>query len=290
MSSFLQAVLLLISAALYISGHREYVGLLVLSLALAWINVLYYSRGSKQMGIYSVMMQRMIVGDLLTFLCVYFVLLVGFSAAMVALMYDDKPAQLQPRNESLPSERSLEVGAVPCNKPAYSDFRFTILELFKFTIGMGNLEFTDDVQYREVFYILLISYIVLTYILLLNMLIALMGNTVERISKENVDIWNLQKASTILDIERDLPQRLRRTLFSKESRMVYFKLHENDKSRRYLRVEEMNWRQWRSDLGVYPEDDPENQITDILGKQLKHHSPLEKIRLKHWKHHPKTLT
>lgn len=56
--SFLQATLLLICMVLYSCGRREYVGLLVLSLALAWINVLYYSRGSKQMGIYSVMMQR----------------------------------------------------------------------------------------------------------------------------------------------------------------------------------------------------------------------------------------
>ncbi len=60
---------------------------------------------------------------------------------------------------------------------------------------MGDLEFTDHVQYKEVFYILLILYIVLTYILLLNMLIALMGNTVERISKESENIWNLQVGS-----------------------------------------------------------------------------------------------
>lgn len=57
---------------------------------------------------------------------------------------------------------------------------------------MGDLEFTDHVQSKEVFYILLILYIVLTYILLLNMLIALMGNTVENISKDNENIWNLQ--------------------------------------------------------------------------------------------------
>lgn len=60
---------------------------------------------------------------------------------------------------------------------------------------MGDLQFTDHVQYKEVFYILLILYIVLTYILLLNMLIALMGNTVERISKQSENIWNLQVGS-----------------------------------------------------------------------------------------------
>ena len=57
---------------------------------------------------------------------------------------------------------------------------------------MGDLQFTDHVLFKEVFYILLVSYIVLTYILLLNMLIALMGNTVERISQESENIWKLQ--------------------------------------------------------------------------------------------------
>lgn len=51
-------MLLLLCTILYVCGCREYVGFLVVSLVLAWINILYYSRGSRQMGIYSVMMQR----------------------------------------------------------------------------------------------------------------------------------------------------------------------------------------------------------------------------------------
>ena len=77
-------------------------------------------------------------------------------------------------------------------KLTYKNFYFTTLELFKFTIGMGDLEFTEQYRYKEVFYVLLISYIVLTYILLLNMLIALMNKTVEKISEESTSIWRLQ--------------------------------------------------------------------------------------------------
>uniref|UniRef100_A0A668RG65 Transient receptor potential cation channel, subfamily V, member 1 n=1 Tax=Oreochromis aureus TaxID=47969 RepID=A0A668RG65_OREAU len=162
----------------------EYVGLLVLSLAFAWVNLLYYLRGSKQLGMYSVMMQRVRV----------FVLLFGFSAAF-----------FEPYK---------------CVKPSYNDIRFAALELFKFTIGMGDLQFTDQVQYKEVFYILLNCYIILTYILLLNMLIALMGNTVERISTQSENIWNLQRAFTILDMERTLPRWLRSKMQCRMSRMV----------------------------------------------------------------------
>ncbi|KAM6987528.1 transient receptor potential cation channel subfamily V member 1-like [Tautogolabrus adspersus] len=226
---FLQASLLLICTVLYFCGMREYVGILVLSLAFAWINILHYLRGSKQMGMYSVMMQRMIMVDLFHFLCVYSVLLFGFSAAIVAL-HEETPRRMK-------SNGTLALGKVKplrCKKPCYNNIRFTILEMFKFTIGMGDLGFTDRVQYKEVFYILLILYIVLTYILLLNMLIALMGSTVESIAKESENIWNLQRAITILDMERTLPSFLKSKVYSGVSNMVCLASQEG-KSQRFFR-------------------------------------------------------
>uniref|UniRef100_A0A3Q4IBK2 Ion transport domain-containing protein n=1 Tax=Neolamprologus brichardi TaxID=32507 RepID=A0A3Q4IBK2_NEOBR len=186
---------------MYGCGQEEYVALLVLSLALAWVNLLYYLRGSKQLGMYGVMMQRMILRDLLHFLSVYCVLLFGFSA--VKILIDSKSKNIRMCKIDL----------------SYRDVRFTILEMFKFTIGMGELQFTDDLQYKEVYHILLISYIVLTYILLLNMLIALMSNTVERLSNQSENIWNLQRAFTILDMERSLPKPQRHKLLSRSSKI-----------------------------------------------------------------------
>uniref|UniRef100_A0A3B3WV44 Ion transport domain-containing protein n=1 Tax=Poecilia mexicana TaxID=48701 RepID=A0A3B3WV44_9TELE len=222
--SFLQAALLLLCAVLYCCGRTEYVGLLVLSLALAWMNVLYYTRGSRQLGIYNVMMQRMILGDLLHFLCVYIVLLFGFSAAVCTLI-DDSPGG-SPTNDS---------------KPSYNDIGFTTLELFKFTIGMGDLEFTDHVQNQTVFYVLLICYIVLTYILMLNMLIALMGNTVERIKEQSQTIWNLQ-------VEDSPANSCYLTIVVILSYLASI-------------MTEINWKKWRSDVGVKLKEEPAGQLT-----------------------------
>uniref|UniRef100_A0A8C6KD35 Transient receptor potential cation channel subfamily V member 1-like n=1 Tax=Nothobranchius furzeri TaxID=105023 RepID=A0A8C6KD35_NOTFU len=227
---FLQAALLLLSAVLYFCGQKEYVGLLVLSLALAWMNVLYFTRGSRQLGMYNVMMQRMILSDLLHFLCVYSVLLFGFSAAVVTLLDDSSKV----KNVTLAGGGRAEAESSKCDKPSYHDIRFTTLELFKFTIGMGDLQFTNHVQYKEVFYILLISYITLTYILMLNMLIALMGNTVQKISDQSETIWNLRRAITILDMERSVPKWLRSTLHSRASEIVCFGTNQ-DKCRRFVR-------------------------------------------------------
>lgn len=199
----------------------------------------------------------MILGDLLLFLCVYSVLLLGFSAAIVTLMDDSTDMT----NSTLPQARSFDVETFECKKPSYNDIRFTTLELFKFTIGMGDLEFTDHVEYKEVFYILLICYIVLTYILMLNMLIALMGNTVERTSEQSETIWNLQRAFTILDMERSVPGCLKSKLHSRVSEMVCFRSNV-DKCRRFVRVTEKNWKKWRSDLGVKLEEEPANDMME----------------------------
>ncbi|XP_029943300.1 transient receptor potential cation channel subfamily V member 1-like [Salarias fasciatus] len=452
---FLQASLLLLAAVLYCCGLRDYLGPMVLSLALAWINVLYYSRGSRRLGVYSVMMQRIILGDMLHFLCVHSVLLFGFSAGKTLNLQSRQTQNPEPSRDSLRSEvqssgtsfmvldrrplrllklhsrrlsdgspitlssyvnicssrrfsvhlasclhrcrvyrgdhrllvaqlklklranqhqtlprpdssrlndpntatdfsrstrRTLDAlapdkvtdwatfketafsravwllifllhhgpsevpglrgvpgvsfssdhltdleyaddtillsttctgagagaraGAGPgaggrssaaepfqCRKPSFNELRFTSLELFKFTIGMGDLEFTQQVRSTPVFYVLLSSYVLLTYVLLLNMLIALMGDTVQRTSRQSQDIWNLQRAFTILDMERTLPRWLRTLLQSRLSRMMSL-TDEDNHCRTFLRVEETDWRQWRSELHVIREEDPEDHMPE----------------------------
>lgn len=76
------------------------------------------------------------------------------------------------------------------DKNTFSEF---LLDLFKLTIGIGELDdMLKGAQYPVVFLILLVTYIILTFVLLLNMLIALMGETVGQVSKESKQIWKLQ--------------------------------------------------------------------------------------------------
>lgn len=85
-----------------------------------------------------------------------------------------------------------------CTMPTYPSCRDSgtfsafLLDLFKLTIGMGDLEMLSSTKYPAVFIILLVTYIILTFVLLLNMLIALMGETVGQVSKESKHIWKLQ--------------------------------------------------------------------------------------------------
>lgn len=74
----------------------------------------------------------------------------------------------------------------------YSGILDASLELFKFTIGMGELAFQEQLRFRGVVLLLLLAYVLLTYVLLLNMLIALMSETVNSVATDSWSIWKLQ--------------------------------------------------------------------------------------------------
>ncbi|KAJ8342895.1 hypothetical protein SKAU_G00328230 [Synaphobranchus kaupii] len=260
---FLQAVLFFITAVLFFYGRKEYVSVLVVSLALSWLNLLYYFRGYRSLGIYSVMIQKMIFDEILRFLLVYMVFLFGFSAAVVTLLDEPSapnvttpkvttPPVGKGRFSFAPIEHPVDGEKVTCEKPTFKSIHFALLQLFKFTIGMGDLEFTEKYQNKVVFYVLLISYILLTYILLLNMLIALMSKKVEDMTKESTSIWKLQRAITTLDVERTLPRCLKDRLRSGVQKQLGGTAGEE--KRWCLRVEEVNWNKWNTDLGITNED------------------------------------
>ncbi|XP_068126464.1 transient receptor potential cation channel subfamily V member 2 [Hyperolius riggenbachi] len=240
---FLQALILLISGILYLAGCETYVALLVFSLVIGWVNMLYYTRGFQQTGIYSVMIQKTILRDMLRFLFVYLVFLFGFAAALVTLT-GEAPKEADNSTDAASSEGGS----------SYSGLYITSLELFKFTIGMGDLEFNENLKFKHFFMFLLILYVVLTYILLLNMLIALMSETVNKISNESKSIWKLQRAATILDIERFLPRWLRKKLRTGHLLQVGKTPAGKPDERWCLRVEEMQWGSFGKNLSIINEE------------------------------------
>ncbi|KAJ7398288.1 hypothetical protein BTVI_126639 [Pitangus sulphuratus] len=245
---FVHSLLLLSSVVLYFCGQELYVASMVFSLALGWANMLYYTRGFQQMGIYSVMIAKMILRDLCRFMFVYLVFLLGFSTAVVTLIEDDNEGQ---DTNTPDNSRCCHVKR---GRTSYNSLYYTCLELFKFTIGMGDLEFTENYRFKSVFVILLVLYVILTYILLLNMLIALMGETVNKIAQESKSIWKLQRAITILDIENSYLNCLRRSFRSGKQVLVGITPDGQDDYRWCFRVDEVNWSTWNTNLGIINED------------------------------------
>uniref|UniRef100_A0A8C0E0G2 Transient receptor potential cation channel subfamily V member 1 n=1 Tax=Balaenoptera musculus TaxID=9771 RepID=A0A8C0E0G2_BALMU len=247
---FVQSLFMLGTVVLYFCHCKEYVASMVFSLAMGWTNMLYYTRGFQQMGIYAVMIEKMILRDLCRFMFVYLVFLFGFSTAVVTLIEDGK-------NDSVSAETTSHRWRGPGCRPSdssYNSLYSTCLELFKFTIGMGDLEFTENYDFKAVFVILLLAYVVLTYILLLNMLIALMGETVNRIAQESKNIWKLQRAITILDTEKSFLKCMRTAFRSGKLLQVGYTADGKDDYRWCFRVDEVNWTTWNTNVGIINED------------------------------------
>ncbi|XP_062072306.1 transient receptor potential cation channel subfamily V member 1 [Lepus europaeus] len=247
---FVQALFMLATVVLYFSHCKEYVATMVFSLALGWINMLYYTRGFQQMGIYAVMIEKMILRDLCRFMFVYLVFLFGFSTAVVTLIEDGKNSSTSAESVS---HRWRGFGCRSSDS-SYNSLYSTCLELFKFTIGMGDLEFTENYDFKAVFIILLLAYVILTYILLLNMLIALMGETVNKIAQESKNIWKLQRAITILDTEKGFLKCMRKAFRSGKLLQVGYTPDGKDDYRWCFRVDEVNWTTWNTNLGIINED------------------------------------
>uniref|UniRef100_A0A8B9E249 Transient receptor potential cation channel subfamily V member 3 n=1 Tax=Anser cygnoides TaxID=8845 RepID=A0A8B9E249_ANSCY len=225
---FIQALLVIFSVFLYLFSYKEHLVCLVLAMALGWANMLYFTRGFQSMGIYSVMIQKVILQDVIKFLVVYIVFLLGFGVALAALIETCQNGSECHSNSSL--------GPV-------------LMDLFKLTLGLGDLEIQQNSKYPVLFLLLLITYVVLTFVLLLNMLIALMGETVEDISKESEHIWKLQRARTILEFEKFLPKSLRKKFQLGER----CKVAEND-TRVCLRINEVRWTEWKTHVSFINED------------------------------------
>nr|XP_031541027.1 transient receptor potential cation channel subfamily V member 3 [Vicugna pacos] len=235
---FIQAVLVILSVFLYLFAYKEYLACLVLAMALGWANMLYYTRGFQSMGMYSVMIQKVILHDVLKFLFVYIVFLLGFGVALASLI------------EKCPKDHE------DCS--SYGSFSDAVLELFKLTIGLGDLNIQQNSKYPILFLFLLITYVILTFVLLLNMLIALMGETVEDVSKESERIWRLQRARTILEFEKMLPEWLR----SRFQMGELCKVAEED-FRLCLRINEVKWTEWKTHVSFLNEDPGPGRQTDF---------------------------
>ncbi|XP_071431301.1 transient receptor potential cation channel subfamily V member 2 isoform X2 [Pithys albifrons albifrons] len=239
---FIQAFSLLLSAVLYGASSENYVAVMVFSLLLGWVNTLYYTRGFQRTGIYSVMIQKTIMRDLLRFLLVYMIFLFGFAAALVTLM-GDAP--------SVPQNRSVGTMEGTGSHAMYGGLLSVCLELFKITIGMGDLDFQEHTRFRYFVLLLLLLFVILTYILLLNMLIALMSETVTDISGYSKSVWKLQRAIAILEIEKAWLWRQG----GKRRSGCFMSVGLNKKDERWcFRVEEIKWTDWAKDVGVLKED------------------------------------
>ncbi|XP_069474598.1 transient receptor potential cation channel subfamily V member 6-like [Ambystoma mexicanum] len=154
-----------------------------MALVCAWCNVIYFARGSKRLGPLCIMIQKMVLGDLLKFCIILIIVVIAFSAAF--------DVHFQAINTTL------------C--PSFSDFPVTMFTMFQLMMGLMDLPGPPEVPFPDFIIILYMVYMFFAFILLLNLLIALMGDTHFRVNNKRKSLWKAQIAATTLLMERKIP-------------------------------------------------------------------------------------
>ncbi|XP_033231700.1 transient receptor potential cation channel subfamily V member 5 [Belonocnema kinseyi] len=151
---------------------------------------LFFCRGFKTVGPFVVMIYRMIMGDLLRFVSIYLVFVMGFSQAYYIIFLSfDNPNTPEGVDDSVTN---------PMPSPMESIMAMFLMSMTNFGDYYVAYERTEHEMEAKMLFVL---YMAIVAILLVNMLIAMMGNTYQKIA-ETRNEWQRQWARIVLVVER----------------------------------------------------------------------------------------
>ncbi|XP_066138980.1 uncharacterized protein iav [Euwallacea fornicatus] len=159
--------------------------ILIFALPGSWFLLMFFAGAVRLTGPFVTMIYSMITGDMLTFGIIYTIFLFGFSQSFFFL-YKGNPN---------------------VNATQYNSYSSTWMALFQIT--MGNYDYSELAMttYPGVAKSVFGLFMVFVPVLLLNMLIAMMGNTYAHVTEQSEKEWVKQWAKIVISLERAIPQK-----------------------------------------------------------------------------------
>ncbi|KAK3576059.1 hypothetical protein CHS0354_018328 [Potamilus streckersoni] len=165
---------------------------------------LFFCRGFRIIGPFVVMIYKMIKGDLLRFCIIYLIFIIGFSQAMyiIYLGIDDS---------------------------AFSHPAEAVLAMFTMSLGQSGdfYDTFDETKYPVLAKIIYVIYMIMVTLLLVNMLIAMMGNTYQLVNETQKE-WFRQWAKIVLVIEQSV------STLERQKYQIAYSQPINDKQRAFV--------------------------------------------------------
>ncbi|XP_076222238.1 transient receptor potential cation channel subfamily V iav isoform X3 [Nomia melanderi] len=169
-----------------LAGNRDAEdAILVVAVPGSWFLLMFFAGAIRLTGPFITMVYSMITGDMLTFGIIYMVVLFGFCQSFYFLY------------KGFPGVKSS----------LYHSYHSTWMALFQITLGDYNYAELSYTTYPNLAKTVFAIFMVLVPILLLNMLIAMMGNTYAHVIEQSEKEWVKQWAKIVVSLERAVSQK-----------------------------------------------------------------------------------
>ncbi|XP_015434191.1 PREDICTED: uncharacterized protein LOC107189994 [Dufourea novaeangliae] len=169
-----------------LAGNRDAEdAILVVAVPGSWFLLMFFAGAIRLTGPFITMVYSMITGDMLTFGIIYMVVLFGFCQSFYFLY------------KGFPGVKSS----------LYNSYHSTWMALFQITLGDYNYTDLSYTTYPNLAKTVFAIFMVLVPILLLNMLIAMMGNTYAHVIEQSEKEWVKQWAKIVVSLERAVSQK-----------------------------------------------------------------------------------
>ncbi|CAF1556272.1 unnamed protein product [Rotaria magnacalcarata] len=177
---------------------------LAIASLLGWGYMLFFVMAFRLTGPFVVMIYEMLFNDVLRFCIIYVVFLVGFSQTFFVLF----------------------------DYNGFKGFLTSVKHCFLGMLGDFDLDSYVETKHSYISVTFLLFYVIVVTILLLNLLVAMMGDTYGNIIEGATQVWHLERARIVFAIENEME--------SAERNLPLNKYWTNVDGERYLQVEEFN--------------------------------------------------
>ncbi|XP_073409113.1 transient receptor potential cation channel subfamily V member 6-like [Dendrobates tinctorius] len=182
------------------------------ALVLGWCYVMYFARSFQMLGPFTIIIRKMTASDLLKFCWLMAVVVCGYSLALYVTFQTVDPQAFG----------------------AFFPFVMSLISTYCLFLNVLNGPANYTIDTPQMYSPIYGSFCVIAFLLMFNLLIAMMGDTQAAMAKKKEELWKAEISGVTAKMEQTFPKCLS---FDSQS-------SENDlEERRYIRVEERKWNQ-----------------------------------------------
>ncbi|XP_062886812.1 transient receptor potential cation channel subfamily V member 6-like isoform X1 [Mobula hypostoma] len=164
------------------AGIEEF--FMAIAIALAWCNSMYFARGFRILGHFAILLQKIILEKFLTFVILMTMVLVGFTTALHLSFEELDPSEWL----------------------HFHGFKNLIFLVFMLFFGLLDIPLNYDKYTPFMVKILYVSYIMVTFQMMVILFTFLMAHTLRRVMKNYDVFWQAQITASTIHMERWLPK------------------------------------------------------------------------------------